>query len=133
MNEEILQGTTGDPLDEQEATAELEAQDLTPDEAAAALSFATNLQERFTEEEAMMAGVRGEEAPEGEEMPQEEVETEEVIEEPVEEEITEPKEIKEEPQKDLSKDFDEFKGEVKGIIETEIGNLTQTIKDALKD
>lgn len=83
MNEEILQGTTGDPLDEQEATAELEQQDLTPDEAAAALSFATNLQERFTEQEAMMAGVQGEEG--SEEAPQGE-ETEEVVEEPVVEE-----------------------------------------------
>lgn len=108
---------------------------LDPNEAAASLAFATHLQD----------GMQMAEVPEGmeeemetpEEMPQEEVETEEVVEEPQEDFGTEDY-SEEEPDQTgekldtLTKDFTEFKGEVKGMIETKLGDLTQTIKDALK-
>lgn len=80
MNEEIMQGMTGDPV-EGETTPEIE--DVTPDESAAVLSFANTLQERFMEQEAAMAGVEASE--EQESAPQDE-ETNEMVEDPAAEE-----------------------------------------------
>lgn len=124
--------------DEQIATEELENQDLTPDEAAASLSFATGLQENM-----MMPPEMPEEAPETQETaPQEDITeetTEEVVEEPTTDFEPEPEameeEIEEEPEVEtLSKDdFEDFKTEITKTIDTKIGDLTETIKDALKD
>ena len=55
----------------------------------------------------------------------------------MEEEMQEPVEEPEEDESvkkidELSKSMEEFKGEVKGIIETSIGNLTKSIEDAVK-
>ena len=77
------------------------------------------------------------EAPVEPEMPQNEPQNPEPNETPPQEnealETQEPEVDKTaESVENLSKNFDEFKGEVKGIIQTEIGNLTKTIKDALK-
>jgi hypothetical protein len=121
--------------------------ELDPNEAAASLAFATHLQDGMQMAEApQMKGEMSEEqpmeAPEGQEMPPQSVETEEVVEEPMPEEEN-PEENKaedgkEEPNEeskkidDISKNFDEFKGEVKGMIETKLGDLTDTIKNALK-
>ena len=110
---------------------------MSPDKAAAALALMTKLSEGLMPkqmlEEPQESPQPLESAP-GEEMPQE------VVEEPVE---VQPEPIEEEPKEEpedktskeietLVKDFESFKGEVKGIIETQIGNLTKTLKDALK-
>lgn len=105
---------------------------LTGDESAAALSFATMLsQEQMPKAEVEMPE-ESEEAPAApaeevalEEEPAADIMEEEVVEEPVEEG---PDKIDE-----LSSKFDEFKGEVKGMIETKLGDLTNTIKDAIKE
>lgn len=132
-------------VESQEGNEESEANEM-----AASLSFATNMGINMLGQEAL-AGSPGEDMPmeigedgqeqaeNGEIMPEEapveEVE-EEVIEEPVDESILEeeaPEEEMKESVEDLGKGFEEFKGEVKGIIETKIDDLTKTIKDALKD
>lgn len=128
-------------MNEEELQPEMNVED-----AKASMGIATNLMEQILpqqaledgfglDQQAMMAGVpqEGEEpTSQNEEIPQE---TEEVVEEAPQEQPEEVEQVEEdqEPEKDLSKDFDEFKGEVKGIIETKFDDLTNTIKDALKD
>lgn len=72
-------------LDEELATAELETQDLTPDESAASLAFATGLSERMMEQKAMEQGV-GHEPPQEPQEAQGGEETPGVVEKPIVEE-----------------------------------------------
>lgn len=108
---------------------------MSPDKAAAALALMTKLSEGLMPKQIPEEPTDATQSPEtgpGEEM------TQEVVEDPVEE--VQPESTQEEPKEDktskeietLVKDFESFKGEVKGIIETQIENLTKTLKDALK-
>ena len=114
---------------------ETQQPDMTPDESAAALSFATMLAEgqmpKMAPEESMEEGLDAPVSPET--APEEEIvaPVEESIEEPVEE-SPEPEDEVGQKVEALSKDLASFKGEVKGIIETKLGDLTDSIKDALK-
>lgn len=112
------------------------------DKSAAALSLATRISEQLMPQMSQM------EMGEQEQMPEEPIQTEEqpIQEEP--EEKPEEKEMLETMERDemmqdhmkemddkivqMKEGLDSFKGEVKGIIETEIGNLTKTLKDAIK-
>lgn len=100
---------------------------------AASLAFATHLNDGI-----QMAQAPQQEAPVEQEMPQEEAQNMEELQDTTEteNEAESPKEEKTDTEEnkidDLSKNFDEFKGEVKGMIESKLGDLTQTIKDALK-
>ena len=102
------------------------------DKSAAALSFATMLSEQ------LMPKVQPEEVNQemGEGMPPEAPQTPETA--PGEEMMPEseemPMEATEEPveENNLSKEFEGFKGEVKGIIETKFDDLIKTIKETLK-
>jgi len=67
-------------------------------------------------------------APEVEETPVQEQPQPEAAEPEVSEESEESKKLDA-----LQKDMDTFRGEVKGIIQTEISNLTKTIKDAVQE
>jgi len=101
------------------------------DRSAAALSFATMLSE------GLMPKVAPEAQPEEvQEQPTESPQTPEIV--PGEEIVSEIEETPLEPEpnkeiENLTKNFDEFKGEVKGIIESKFDDLTKTLKDALKD
>lgn len=102
-------------------------QGLNPDQIMSSLAFATHIHEQ-----SLPKDMPSQEAPpEAPQAPQDAVEptTEDMAqkgqEEPQKEEKT-GKEIE-----DLAKGFEEFKGEVKGIIDTKFDGLTQTIKDAL--
>lgn len=110
------------------------------DKSAAALAFATMLSENIAKQRNPMQG----EQP-TEEMPQEApTEASQTPETAPGEEIapetqdTPPQdETPQEPQENeqmtkLTKDFDEFKGKIEGVIETKFNDLTQTLKDALK-
>ena len=99
---------------------------LNPDEAKAALGlgnmFLEGLMPQAEEEEPQEAPQELQDAP-GEAEPQEPEETPEP-----EKEM--PPEENQEIQK-LTKDFDEFKGKIEGIIDTKFNDLTKTIKDAI--
>lgn len=119
---------------------EMQQSNMTPDESAAALAFATKLSEGMMPQ-APQESTQEPDLPLGEEMAeeQESIPKEEPIieEKPVEawaeEEQIEPEEDETSKKVDeLSKSFDEFKGEVKGMIESKLGDLTKTLKDALK-
>jgi len=113
-------------------------QEMTSDEAAASLSIATNLMDKLlvSQNPSPEAPLEPQNAPGQEEIqePQKKEPTE--LEEP-QEEPAEP----EEPEEDetakkvdtLAKDLEGFKGEVKGIIEAKMDDLSKTIKDALKE
>ena len=120
-----------------------------PDETAASLAFATNLRERLMRD--MMANEQLEQ-PQTQEMggtsvPNEKDEVEEAPEkaEHVKEIKPEPKEqedIKEEDTekedtikeiKDMRNDLKEFKGNIEKSIKDKFGELTKTIRDALKE
>ena len=94
-----------------------------PDETAAVLSFATKLSEQLLPK-----------APQTQETgPTSDVEQEN---EPAQEEIVQEEPVEEEPDEEIEKltqGFSEFKGEVKGMIESKFNDLSKTIKDALKD
>lgn len=126
MNEEINQELQAP--EEQIALGEEQVQPLTPDEAAASLAFANRLQEQMLEAQNPQQGEQMAQEDEGmgeqPETEQPEMEAEEETEEPEEE-------GKEEP--DMKSEMESFKGEVKGIIETKMDDLTKTIKDALRD
>lgn len=96
--------------------------ELSPDEAAASLAFGTNgLEHILTPQMMQEQGMEGENQPQeaqGEEMPQEPKK--------------EPDQPKEESP-DLTREFDEFKGEVKGMIESEVGQIKDIIKQALDE
>lgn len=94
------------------------SQDLTPDEAAASLAFSNMMQEQT-----MMPQV----------MPEEGMGDEESQPEAVEEQPEPQPSAEETPDRDLTSEFDEFKGEVKGIIETEMGSLKDMIQNAINE
>lgn len=112
---------------------------MSADKSAAALAFATMLSEQ------QMPQVAPEQPQETPQAPQEAApETLETAPEPEEapevEEVATPQEQapiepnkQEEQMTNLTKDFDEFKGKIEGIIETKFNDLTKTLHDALKD
>lgn len=125
---------------------EQNSQDITPDEAAASLAFVTNLSQQMMPQ----APMEQESAPTQEETPlrdkyapQEETsESPELdgikseisalrgeIQEALKEEDSEPEMSKNEPKED---NLEDFKGEVKGFIESKFDDLTKALKDALK-
>lgn len=123
-------------------------QGLNPDESAAALSLGTRLTEDImrhsmqSQDEGMMAAQDASqtlELPQGEEQPLEiqKDTTGGVSEEP---EANPREDTKQEPKEDevskkvdaLTKDMESFKIEIKGMIKSEIGDLTKSIQDAVK-
>lgn len=105
-------------------------EELSADEAKASLGVSTSLMEQML---AMQSQEQGQEMEqEGQEMGQEEQEAPQEEPEETGEDMEGPDDPIEEETETLTKGFEEFKGEVKGIIETKIDDLTKTIKDALK-
>ena len=99
------------------------SQALTPDENQVMLAWNTNLMEKMMPQET--------EEPQTQENVPQEAEKPEMAQEsqqPQNEPISEDKE----PEKDFNKEFDSFKGEIKGLIDTKFDDLTKTIKDALE-
>ena len=111
-----------------EPIAQAPQQNLTPDEAKAALGlgnmFLGQMMPQATEEEPTEAPQEPETAPEQTE-PTEPEETAVAEEKP-------PQEENQEFQK-LTKDFDEFKGKIEGVIDTKFNDLTKNLKDALAE
>lgn len=104
------------------------------DEAKALLGIATRMSEQMMPNTMLQ---------DEEEMPMEEMPMESMEEEVPMEMPQAPEEIAPEPEKvdedettqkidALAKNLESFKGEVKGIIETSIGDLTKSIKDAIE-
>lgn len=93
MNEEEIQMNLTGPDDPIEGAVTPEIEDITPDESAASLAFATNLSERFMEQQAIDHGIGQEEAPQEAETSPGGEETLEVVEDPVVEEQPEEADI----------------------------------------
>ncbi len=104
---------------------------LTHQEAKASLGMATFLQDQLMPKGMEQGAEQPQEAPQQPEMaPQQEQSPQPQETAPPEEQA--PTEPNNEVQ-DLTKNFDEFKGKIEGIIETKFNDLTKTLKDALKD
>lgn len=108
---------------------------MTPEEAKASLGIATMLQDRLMPQ--MQQPM--EEAPQGQETQES---APEQAQEPEQEEMAMEEEMPQESQdmnemgkmhEDMKKGMDEFKGEVKGIIESKFDDLTKAIRESLKD
>lgn len=99
---------------------------MKPDEAAAGLALATHISQQTMPKAPQEEQPMGEEpqtsesAPEQAEQQPEAQPTEEVLKEENQEMVK------------LTKDFDEFKGKIEGVIDTKFSELTKTIQDALK-
>ena len=106
-------------------------EEMTPDESKAALGLGNKLMQGLMPQAEMEEGEGMEEAPQEPETAPEQAE------EPQPEEIaqTEPEAPQEENQEmqKITKDFDEFKGKMEGIIDTKFNDLTKTLTDALKE
>ena len=112
---------------------------MSADKSAAALSFATMLSEQLMPK--VQPEVEPEQAPESTQTPETAPSEEQMPEEVVVEEaqateigmmLDEKFEEFKKEENSLTKDFDEFKGKIEGIIETKFNDLTKTLKDALK-
>lgn len=98
---------------------------LNPDQAAASLAFSTFISQQLMPKP---------EATQTQEMGQGEEQIQEPQEAPPQEEAPqETQDIEPDKMEEMKKGMDEFKGEVKGIIESKFDDLTKTLKDALKD
>ena len=126
-------------------------EELSPEDAKASLGLATRLSEQFMMLQAEQDGTLPVEAPQepqnapqedktlrDEVLPDEENDeqldgkTDEILEEisSLKDQIKDALEEPEEPEE--NKGFDEFKGEIKETIKSEISDLSKTIKDAIK-
>ena len=94
------------------------------DDAKASLGVANSLLEQIMPKQEATGEEQSEIAPESPEMAPEQTEPQ-----PVEETIEEPKEEKQEL---TTKDLDEFKGDIEGVIDTKFKELTKTLENALE-
>lgn len=101
--------------------SEMTGQELTPDEAAAALAFATNISEGMMPQAPM-----DEQSQMGEPAPEQP--TEEIAEQPQELE-----EIEDEPEIDIEEKLDTFKKDVEAMVKKEISGIKDLIKEALNE
>jgi hypothetical protein len=97
-------------------------QEMTPDEAAASMGLATRLQDELLASQNPQMGM---------EEPMAEQPMEQAQETPQDE--TPQEDTQPNIQEEVKKDFEGFKDEVRGMIDEKIGDLTKTIKDALKE